>query len=134
MLNTILGLGGLIDVGGKLGMPERHEEDFGQTLAVYGVGEGPYLMVPVLGPSTPRDLVGLVADLLLDPFFLLAPAPASLGRTGATAVSLREANIENIEDLERTSIDFYAALRTVYRQQRDSEIRNGRTSANGGHL
>ena len=63
MLNTILGFGGLIDVGGRVGMPERHDEDFGQTLAVYGVGEGPYLMLPLLGPSNPRDAVGRVVDL-----------------------------------------------------------------------
>ena len=53
MLNTIIGVGGLVDVGGMVGMPERHSEDFGQTLAVYGVGSGPYLMLPLLGPSNP---------------------------------------------------------------------------------
>jgi phospholipid-binding lipoprotein MlaA len=124
MLNTILGLGGLIDVGTKLGMPERHDEDFGQTLAVYGVGEGPYLMVPLLGPSNPRDLAGRVVDLAFDPLSLLAPLGASLGRAGTAAVSDREANIESIEQFERTSIDLYAALRSVSRQHRANAIRN----------
>ena len=125
MLNTILGFGGLIDVGGRVGMPERHYEDFGQTLAIYGVGAGPYLMLPVLGPSNPRDAVGRVVDLLFDPLFFLAPTDVSYARFGADAVSFREQNIETIDELERSSIDFYAATRTLVRQLRANEIRNG---------
>jgi phospholipid-binding lipoprotein MlaA len=134
MMNTILGLGGLIDVGGKLGMPERHFEDFGQTLAVYGVGSGPYLMLPLLGPSNGRDAVGRVVDLAFDPLTVLGaadvglffePTEVGLARTGADALSLREQNIEQIEELERSSIDLYAAVRTLYGQFRANEIRNG---------
>ncbi len=125
MFNTILGFGGLVDVGGMLGMPERHYEDFGQTLAVYGVGTGPYVMVPLLGPSNPRDLFGKVVDFAFDPFTFFAPTSASLGRRGADLVALREANIETIDELQRTSIDFYAATRTLAQQLRESEIRNG---------
>ena len=125
MLNTILGFGGLIDIGGWAGMPDRHSEDFGQTLAGYGVGEGPYLMLPLLGPSNPRDAVGRVVDLAFDPLTFLAPFPANGGRSGADAVSFRERNIENIDELERTSIDLYAATRTLTRQMRAQEIRNG---------
>ena len=125
MLNTIMGVGGLVDVGGLLGMPERHSEDFGQTLAVYGLGSGPYLMLPLLGPSNPRDLAGMVVDFAFDPFTFFAPTSASLGRTGAKIVSFREANIETIDELKRTSIDFYAATRTLAQQLRQSEIRNG---------
>ncbi len=125
MFNTILGIGGLIDIGGMLGMPARHSEDFGQTMAVYGVGSGPYLMVPLLGPSNPRDLAGMVVDFAFDPFSLLAPTEASLARRGTYFVSLRERNIETIDELQRTSIDFYAATRTLAQQLRESEIRNG---------
>jgi len=125
MLNTILGFGGLIDVGGWAGMPERHEEDFGQTLAIYGVGSGPYLMVPLLGPSNPRDLTGRVVDLLFDPLFFLAPTDVSYGRFGAEVVSFREQNLETIDELERSSLDLYAATRTLVRQLRANEIRNG---------
>ena len=78
MLNTIMGLGGLIDVGGLVGMPERHSEDFGQTLAVYGVGEGPYLVLPLLGPSNPRDAFGFVVDFAFDPLTYVAPRPIGL--------------------------------------------------------
>lgn len=134
MMNTILGLGGVIDVGGKLGMPDRHYEDFGQTLAVYGVGSGPYLMLPLLGPSNGRDAVGRVVDLAFDPLTVLGaadvglffePTEVGLARTGAEALSLREANIEQVEELERSSIDLYAAVRTLYGQFRANEIRNG---------
>lgn len=125
MFNTILGFGGLVDVGGMLGMPERHLEDFGQTLAVYGVDSGPYIMLPLLGPSNPRDLTGMVVDFVFDPLTFVGPSEISLARSGADIVSLREANIETVDELERTSIDFYAATRTLSRQLRDNQIRNG---------
>ncbi|NJO39029.1 MAG: VacJ family lipoprotein [Rhizobiales bacterium] len=125
MFNTILGFGGLVDIGGMLGMPARHTEDFGQTLAVHGVGSGPYIMMPLLGPSNPRDLAGLVVDFAFDPFTFFVPSDYSLARRGADVLSARERNIETIDELERTSIDFYAATRTLSRQLRDNEIRNG---------
>ncbi|MGI9509071.1 MAG: MlaA family lipoprotein [Geminicoccaceae bacterium] len=125
MFNTILGFGGLVDIGGMLGMPERHTEDFGQTLAVYGVGSGPYLMLPLLGPSNPRDLTGMVVDFVFDPLTFLAPTDVALARRGVAVLSFREENIETIDELERTSIDFYAATRTLAQQYRASEIRNG---------
>ncbi len=125
MLNTILGVGGLVDVGGMVGMPERRGEDFGQTLAVYGVGSGPYLMLPLLGPSNPRDAVGRVVDFAFDPLFFLAPAPVTYSRFGVQTVNTREQNIESFEELERSSLDLYAAVRTLSRQLRANEIRNG---------
>jgi phospholipid-binding lipoprotein MlaA len=134
MMNTILGLGGLIDVGGKLGMPERHYEDFGQTLAVYGVGFGPYLMLPLLGPSSGRDAVGRVVDLAFDPLTVVGaadidvvidPTTISLARTGAEALSQREQSLEQVDELRRSSIDLYAAVRTLYFQYRENQIRNG---------
>jgi phospholipid-binding lipoprotein MlaA len=125
MFNTILGFGGLVDVGGMLGMPERHTEDFGQTLAVYGVGSGPYIMLPLLGPSNPRDLAGFVVDFAFDPFTFFVPSDVSLARSGVDLLSLRERNIETLDELERTSIDLYAATRTLSRQLRENEIRNG---------
>jgi phospholipid-binding lipoprotein MlaA len=125
MLNTIMGLGGLVDVGGLLGMPERHKEDFGQTLAIYGVGEGPYLVLPLLGPSNPRDTLGFVVDLAFDPLTYVAPRDIALARFGTELLAFREENIEAIDELKRSSIDLYAATRTLARQLRASEIRNG---------
>jgi phospholipid-binding lipoprotein MlaA len=132
MMNTILGLGGVIDVGGKLGMPDRHYEDFGQTLAVYGVGPGPYLMLPLLGPSSGRDAIGRVVDIAFDPLSVvevadpgLVSTEITLARRAAEILSFREANLEQIDELERSSIDLYAAVRTLYWQYRANEIRNG---------
>lgn len=125
MLNTTLGLGGIIDIGDKVGMPERHWEDFGQTLAVWGVGSGPYLVLPILGPSNPRDAVGRGVDFLFDPYALLAPTEATLGRSAASGLEFREANIETLEELERSSLDLYASVRTLYRQMRAAAIRQG---------
>ena len=125
MLNTIMGLGGLVDVGGLLGMPERHKEDFGQTLAVYGVGEGPYLVLPLLGPSNPRDTFGFVVDFAFDPLTYVAPRDIALARFGTELLAFREQNLEAIDELKRSSIDLYAATRTLARQLRASEIRNG---------
>jgi phospholipid-binding lipoprotein MlaA len=110
-------------------MPPRHYEDFGQTLAKYGVPSGPYLMLPLLGPSNPRDTAGLVVDALIDPFAIVfsdaVPLEVRLVQRGALLLTFREENLENIDELRRTSIDFYAATRTVTRQLREAEIRNG---------
>ncbi len=134
MMNTILGLGGLIDVGGKLGMPPRHSEDFGQTLAVYGSGPGPYLVLPLLGPSTGRDAVGRVVDLAFDPLTVLGaagvgifldPTEFGLARTGAQTLTFREQTLDEYDELKRSSIDLYAAVRTFYLQYRANQIRNG---------
>jgi phospholipid-binding lipoprotein MlaA len=134
MLNTIMGVGGVIDVGGHVGMPPRHSEDFGQTLAVWGAGEGPYLMLPLLGPASLRHGVGQVVDIAFDPLtavgaadigILISPSAFGLIRTGAEALVFREQNMEAIDEMERTSIDLYATVRTVYRQYRANEIRNG---------
>ncbi|MDX1541969.1 MAG: VacJ family lipoprotein [Geminicoccaceae bacterium] len=125
MINTIVGLGGIIDVATWAGMPEAHSEDFGQTLAVYGVGGGPYIVLPLLGPSNVRDTAGRVVDFFFDPIALFAPDEAVFGRTAAEGVDFREQNLETIDELERTSLDFYAATRTLSTQLRTSEIRNG---------
>ena len=134
MMNTILGLGGLIDVGGKLGMPPRHSEDFGQTLAVYGTGPGPYLVLPLLGPSTGRDATGRVVDLAFDPLTVLGAAgvgifidPTAFGmaRTGTQTLTFREQTLDEYDELKRSSLDLYAAVRTFYLQYRANQIRNG---------
>lgn len=134
MMNTILGLGGLIDVGGKLGMPPRHYEDFGQTLAVHGTGPGPYLVLPLLGPSTGRDAAGRVVDLAFDPLTVLGaagvgifidPTAFGLARTGTQTLTFREQTLDEYDELKRSSLDLYAAVRTFYLQYRANQIRNG---------
>lgn len=126
MLNTIAGAGGVVDVATWAGMPEPHYEDFGQTLAVHGVPSGPYLVLPLLGPSSPRDAASRVVDLLMNPAFWLLPTDASVARTTVDGVNYRSQNIETVEELRRTSLDFYSATRSLYLQLRAAEIRNGR--------
>jgi phospholipid-binding lipoprotein MlaA len=133
MINSTIGVLGLFDPATGMGI-EFHNEDFGQTLAVWGVPEGPYLMLPVFGPSNPRDTVGLVVDILVDPLNWWAANTgndwAPWARGGMRAIDTRARNFDAIEDLEKTSLDFYAAIRSLYRQRRADEISNGEGSAN----
>lgn len=135
-INSTLGVGGLGDPAADQFGIAKHSEDFGQTLAVWGVGEGPFLMLPLLGPSNPRDAVGFAVDsFVLDPFAWWVRvrnddrALYSYVRLGLTALDARSANFEGIEDVERNSLDPYAALRSLYRQFRAKEINQGRAAA-----
>ncbi len=131
LINSTLGVGGLGDPASDMGYA-YHNEDFGQTLAKWGVDDGPYVMLPVFGPSNPRDAVGLVVDFLVDPFNWWAAnsgndfAPYARGAT--RAVDERARNYDTLEDLERSSLDFYATIRSLYRQRRADEIGNGTTT------
>lgn len=133
VVNSTVGIMGVADVAAEMGVP-RHNEDFGQTLAVWGAAEGPYLMLPLLGPSNPRDTVGLAVDFLADPVNLWATNTDRdwilYSRTGMTAIDARARRYEEIDDLERNSLDFYAAVRSLYRQRRADEIGNGKGTAN----
>jgi len=129
IVNSTVGVLGLFDVAADLGHP-YHDEDFGQTLAVHGMGEGFYLVLPILGPSNPRDGAGLLADLYLNPLtYAFESVDADdwvVPRIAAEALDKRSRNIEVIEDLRRDSIDFYARVRSLHRQSRTNEINNGR--------
>ncbi len=125
-INTTVGVAGLWDAADNFGYP-YHKEDFGQTLGVWGVGPYPYLVLPVFGPSTARDGIGLAADTFMDPLFYLLPTELSLARTAVQGIDFRSRNIETIEELRRDSIDFYARIRSVYLQRRVDEINNGET-------
>jgi phospholipid-binding lipoprotein MlaA len=113
LVNTTVGLAGLFDPAERLGL-RRHEADFGQTLHRYGVGSGPYLMLPLLGPSSVRDATGRLVDgfLRVDLWLLGAAQIIVLGV--ADGVSLREMHDEALEELEKSSVDYYSALRSVY--------------------
>lgn len=128
VINSTVGVGGIFDVAKNHFGVRGHSEDFGQTLAIWGVGEGPYIFVPVLGPSNPRDLTGFGVDIATNPFTWLGQGPAvdALGyaRTGATVVDTRESLIEVLDDVNRNSLDPYATLRSGYRQRRNFEIGN----------
>jgi len=129
-VNSTAGVGGLFDVADYLGM-EKHEEDFGQTLGTWGVGEGFYLVLPLFGPSSPRDAFGKlgVDTFLLDPVGMwLNNSDHDEGtgaRIGLTALDEYSGVMDELEQVKKTSIDYYAAIRSMYRQKRKSEIENG---------
>lgn len=128
-INSTLGVGGLFDPAtSKFHIP-GHGEDFGQTLAVWGVGEGPYLVLPFFGPQPPRDAFGQVADIFLDPtsyIHLKQHVWWDAGRYYFTLLDLRGQTYQQVQSVERSSVDYYASLRSLYRQLRNNEIRNGR--------
>ena len=124
LINSTAGVGGLFDVATGLGYPQ-HDADFGQTLALWGVGGDPFLFLPVLGPSNPRDVSGFGADIAFDPLTWASfGGSATLGysRYGLTAVDTRERNIDTIDSIKKTALDPYATFRSLYRQNRTSEI------------
>jgi phospholipid-binding lipoprotein MlaA len=128
-VNTTLGIGGLFDIAQRWGY-QRHSEDFGQTLAVWGVPEGPYLFLPLFGPANPRDLTGYIADIFFDPITYAqwdGKIYFQIGRNGVDIIDLRARNIDTLDEIERTSLDYYASIRSLYRQTRNNEIMNGAT-------
>jgi phospholipid-binding lipoprotein MlaA len=129
LVNSTMGLGGLFDIASRMGL-EYHDEDFGQTLAVHGVGEGPYLMLPLLGPSNPRDAVGIAVDMLFDPLTYVGIFGGvdniGLGAALAEGVDTRARNLKTLDTIRKGSLDYYATIRSLYRQHRNDEISNGR--------
>ena len=100
-------------------------EDGGQTLATWGFAEGPYIMLPLLGPSSLRDSIGTVGDFFIDPVGMVAGSGVSAGRSVGNVVVTRSRKLEQVRELQRTSLYYYAAVRSLYRQQRAAQIRNG---------
>jgi phospholipid-binding lipoprotein MlaA len=126
-LNSTVGMAGLFDAGVEAGW-KYHDSDFGETLALYGVPRGPYLVIPVFGPTSIRDGTGDVVDRLFEPLTyifgigLLGSSIQVMVGTG-TGITTYEAHADELDQLEESSIDFYAALRSVYLQNRDAEVR-----------
>jgi phospholipid-binding lipoprotein MlaA len=120
LLNSTFGIAGLFDIASREGLPQQ-SGDFGQTLFVWGVAEGPYVVQPYLGPSTLRDAVGSTVDLVSNPVgWLLAPQVAvTVGTTGLDAV----ARLGQLKQAEDASIDFYSFIRSSYYQTRRAELR-----------
>lgn len=127
-INSTVGIAGFSDQAAGMGF-EFHNEDFGQTLAKWGIPEGPYVVLPIFGPSNPRDAAGLVVDFFFDPINYWAANTdrqyVTLSRTVVSGIDTRDQLWDTLNDLERSSIDFYAAIRSLYRQRRNSEIKNG---------
>ena len=134
LINTTIGIIGLANPAEKLGL-KAQQEDVGQTLGTYGVGPGCYFVLPVLGPTTARDSLGMIADTFVDPFAhvtwrekeLLGASGNQLDYLsvkGATAVDFRADNEVNFDSLEKNSIDLYASFKSLYLQNRENKINN----------
>ena len=138
IINTTIGIFGLFDVASKMGFSEYEKEDYGQTLAVWGVGPGCYIVLPVLGPSTLRDTAGSFINVMGgDPYYnvsahgnneYLDKSDYMLTKT-LTAVDFRAKNLETFENLEKNSLDFYASVKSLYIQDRKRKIANTKPSA-----
>ena len=134
LVNTTVGVLGFLNPAEKIGL-KPHKEDVGQTLATYGIGSGCYFVLPVFGPTTVRDSIGLIADTFVDPFaHITLREKEILGISGnnldyftvkgTTAVDFRADNENNFKSLEKNSIDLYSSFKSIYLQDRDNKIRN----------
>ena len=134
LINSTVGILGILNPAEKIGL-NPHKEDVGQTLGVYGVGTGCYLVLPIFGPSTARDSIGLIADSFVDPFAHVTIRENELfgisgndldyfSVKGTTAIDFRADNDKNFQSLEKNSIDLYSSLKSVYLQDRENKIKN----------
>ena len=127
VINSTIGLFGLIDVASKMGL-EKHEEDFGQTLGVWGFDSGPYIMIPFLGPSNPRDLLSRPISSFLSGTFAMEDNDVKITLVGIDALETRE----RLLDAETLIIgDKYIFVKDAYIQSREYEINNGSTEDDG---
>ena len=134
VINTSVGILGFLNPAEKIGL-KPHKEDVGQTLGTYGIGTGCYFVLPVFGPTTARDSIGLIADSFIDPFAHVTIRENEIfGASGNSldylsvkatgAVDFRADNDKNFESLEKNSIDLYSSLKSIYLQDRENKIRN----------
>ena len=125
VVNTTAGLGGVFDVAKGLGYP-AHDTDFGVTLALWGVPDGPFLFLPVLGPSNPRDVAGYAADAVADPLDYIGKGASvtalRYGRFGLYAIDTRANLLGTLAGIKKSALDPYATFRSLYRQNRASLI------------
>lgn len=128
VMNTTAGAVGLVDVGAGVGLP-HHEADFGQTFGVWGVGTGPAVQIPLLGPSNVRDTAGTVAGFFANPLSFIpggTVATIQTGAIGGNVVDGRAQVLNGTDQLEKSSLDYYATLRSVAAQRRDKLVEEGR--------
>ena len=137
-INSTVGILGVFDPASKMGFDKRGREDFGQTLGVWGAGTGCYFVLPLLGPTTSRDALGLVGNVFIDPVYQLTHNTETdifVGNEnlsehnyyyyrGTDVVDFRSKNIESLDSLEKNSIDFYASVKSLYLQNRSQKISN----------
>ena len=127
LVNSTIGIFGLIDVADDIGLNQK-EEDFGQTLATWGVGDGFYIVLPLFGPSNLRDTTGMLMTMMTDPINAYAASQGEAWaipmRTAANAIDQRSQIIDEVNALRNNSVDYYAAVRSSYYQNRKAAIMN----------
>ena len=132
-VNSTVGILGLFDPATKLGLNDYEKEDYGQTLGTWGVSEGCYLVLPVLGPSTARDAIGSLATYFGgDAWYNITVRNDThyvsdfdyYASRGTSGVDFRAKNIESFDNLEKNSMDFYASVKSLYLQNRQQKIAN----------
>ena len=127
LINTTVGVVGIFDVAKNWGYP-AHDSDAGMAFALWGIPNGPFLFLPVLGPSSPRDAAGFGTDIVLDPFTWLGQGAATTAfgwtRYVTSAVDERQRHIDDVDNIKKTALDPYATFRSLYRQHRQSQIRD----------
>ena len=139
IINTTLGIFGIFDVAESMGFSEYEKEDYGQTLGKHGVGPGCYIVLPLLGPSTTRDAISSVANLMGgDPWYNVTIKNETqyfseidfYASKVTTGVDFRAKNYDTIENLEENSLDFYASVKSLYLQDRQQKILNTKKTIN----
>ncbi len=125
LINSTIGIFGLFDVASELGL-EKHEEDFGQTMAVWGVGGGGYLFWPVIGPRTLRDTAGWVVDSYVDPVWRARPTASRNSMVTLRFVDIRASLLPSDKVVDEAALDKYAYIRDAYLQRRRNQIFDGR--------
>ncbi len=125
LINSSVGIAGLFDVAENIGLP-YHPSDFGQTLHSYGVGAGPYVMVPIMGPTTLRDGAGGLVDTVFEPFtYMLNTWPEGLALDASEGLVKREELFVVLDDTKANSVDYYAGIQALYYQDRAVDLRRG---------
>ena len=124
IVNTVAGLGGLVDVATLIDLP-RHNEDFDQTLGVWGVPSGPYLVLPFFGPSSPRGVGGMIGDAAMNPISYVSCAAITGGLFAVNAIDMRADNLSTEKIAAEAAIDRYDFFKSAYFQQREYLVRDG---------
>ncbi len=122
-INSTVGIAGFFDMAGHLFDIAKSDRDTGQTLGIYGIGNGPYLVLPLLHPFTVRDFVGFLFDQAMYPLDYFIPIGAIIGMTGTETISDRAATIDRFEGIEDTVVDLYGSVRNVYFQRRAADLK-----------
>ena len=131
VVNTTVGLAGFFDPASKIGL-EGHTEDFGQTLGYWGIPPGPYLVLPFIGPSSPRGGVGLIADSAARVYPFFVPMWISAAITGTDLVNRRSLALESIAAERESALDYYVAMRNAYTSYRENQVRDREGEEPGG--